>query len=51
MEKITITKKIAKQGKNSIIVIPSYLREMIRPGNLVKIEISNVNVDGGLTEI
>ena len=49
MDKIIITKKIAKQGKNSIIVIPSYLREMIKPGNIVKVEITNLDIDGGLT--
>jgi hypothetical protein len=45
MDKITITKKIAKQGKNSIIVIPSYLRDAFRPGNIVKVEIENLELN------
>jgi len=40
MNKITITKKIAKQGKNSIIVIPSYLNEKLSPGKIVQLEIT-----------
>lgn len=39
MEKIIITKKIAKQGKNNILVIPTYLRDFIGAGSLVKVEI------------
>jgi bifunctional DNA-binding transcriptional regulator/antitoxin component of YhaV-PrlF toxin-antitoxin module len=45
MNKIVMTKKIAKQGKNSIIVIPSYLREVFKPGNVVKIEIENLELN------
>ena len=40
-----MTKKIAKQGKNSIVVIPSYLREVFKPGNVVKIEIENLELN------
>ena len=43
--KITLTKKIAKQGKNSIIVIPSYLKEVFKPGNVVKVEIENLELN------
>jgi len=46
MDKITITKKIAKQGKNSIIIIPTYLKNMIKPGRLVRIEITNLKSNG-----
>lgn len=42
MNKIIITKKIAKQGKNSVIVIPSCLKEMLQPGSIVKVEITNL---------
>jgi len=34
-----ITKKIAKHGEQAIIVIPSVLREQLRPRMLVKIRI------------
>lgn len=42
MDKIIITKKIAKQGNNSVIVIPSYLKDRILPGTLVQVEITNI---------
>lgn len=35
----TITKKIAKHGVQSIIVIPSLLKEKIKPNMLVKVTI------------
>jgi antitoxin component of MazEF toxin-antitoxin module len=35
----TITKKIAKQGNRSIIVIPSILNDQLRPSTIVKITI------------
>ena len=35
----TITKKIAKHGKQAIIVIPSILKEEIKPRMLVKVKI------------
>lgn len=34
-----ITKKIASQGKNSVIVIPSLLKEELKPSTIVKITI------------
>ena len=40
MNKIIITKKIAKQGKNSIIFIPSYLNEKLSPGKIIQLEIT-----------
>lgn len=42
MNKFVITKKIAKQGKNNVIVIPSCLKEHLKAGSLVKIEITNL---------
>ena len=41
----TITKKIAKHGSQSVIVIPSVLRDKIKPQTLVKIQIEIL--DGG----
>jgi hypothetical protein len=38
-ESITITKKVAKHGKQSVIVIPSVLSNLIQHGMLVKITI------------
>jgi len=38
-KQFTITKKIAKHGKQSIIVIPSILKEKIISGMLVKVTI------------
>ena len=34
-----ITKKIAKQGKNSIIVIPKFLQDDLKRGVIVKLTI------------
>ena len=44
-QKYTITKKIAKHGSQSVIVIPSVLRDKIKPQTLVKIQIEIL--DGG----
>jgi hypothetical protein len=33
----TITKKIAKQGKQAVLVIPSLLKDVLKPGTLVKV--------------
>jgi len=37
--KFTITKKIAKHGKQSIILVPKILEDKLKPGTIVKIEI------------
>ena len=42
MRKIIITKRVAKQGKNSIIVIPADLKELLKAGDLIQIEISKI---------
>jgi len=39
MEQYIITKKIAKQGKHNLIIIPMYLNEKIKAGSLAKITI------------
>jgi len=35
----TITKRIAKHGRQAIIVIPSALNELVKPSMLVKVTI------------
>lgn len=35
----TITKKIAKHGKQAVIIIPTLLQEQISPGKLVEVRI------------
>ena len=45
----TITKKIAKHGKQCIIIIPSALKEQINSGMLAKITIDVL--EGGENEI
>ncbi len=37
--KFTITKKIAKHGKQAIIVVPTLLQEQLRPGTIVQLTI------------
>jgi len=37
MEQFVITKKIAKQGKNNVLIIPTFLKDKLRPKTLVKI--------------
>ncbi|HLC52967.1 MAG TPA: hypothetical protein VJK03_00330 [Candidatus Nanoarchaeia archaeon] len=37
---ITLTKKIAKHGKQAIIVIPRFLQHTLKPRTLVEIKIS-----------
>ncbi|MBW2972715.1 hypothetical protein KY359_06795 [Candidatus Woesearchaeota archaeon] len=39
MDRYVITKNIAKHGKNSIIVIPSVLKEELQPKTTVKVTI------------
>lgn len=38
----TITKKIAKHGSQSIIVIPSFLKDELKPKTIVEIKIEVV---------
>ncbi|MBU1202338.1 MAG: hypothetical protein KJ583_00715 [Nanoarchaeota archaeon] len=38
-KQFVITKKIAKQGKNTIIVVPKVLQEELTKGTLVKLTI------------
>lgn len=43
-KEFTIRKKIASQGKNSIIVIPKLLKEELRPKTVVEINIKILDV-------
>jgi hypothetical protein len=36
----TITKKIAKHGKQSVIVIPSFLQDELKPKTIVEVKIN-----------
>jgi len=41
MQKLfTITKRIAKHGKQNVIVIPSFLQSELRPKTIVEVKIS-----------
>ena len=40
--KFTITKKIAKHGKQAIIVIPKFLQDELKPRTVVKLHIEIV---------
>lgn len=37
--KFTITKKIAKHGKQAVIIIPALLQKMLRPGKVARMDI------------
>lgn len=39
-KRFTITKKIAKHGSNSVIIIPKFLQEDLKPKTIVEISIS-----------
>lgn len=39
MKTFTLTKKIAKHGKQAIIVIPKMLQEMLKPHTIVELKI------------
>jgi hypothetical protein len=38
-KQFTITKKIAKHGKQAVIIIPTLLQEHLKPSTLVEIKI------------
>lgn len=38
-KKFTITKKIAKHGNQTIIVLPKILQEFLKPDTIVKLDI------------
>lgn len=39
MKEIIITKQISKQGLQSVLIIPSFLRDKLRPKTLVEVKI------------
>jgi len=39
MTEFTITKQISKQGSQSMIIIPAFLRDKLRPKTLVEVKI------------
>ncbi len=39
MNEFTLTKQISKQGNQSIIIIPTFLREKLKPKTLVEVNI------------
>jgi hypothetical protein len=39
MKSFTLTKRIAKHGQQSIIVIPKLIEEHLKPGTIVEIKI------------
>lgn len=39
MTTFTITKKIAKHGRQAVIIIPSLLQEQLKSGTLVEVRI------------
>lgn len=50
IQKFTITKRIAKHGRQAVVIVPSLLQEILFPGVLVEItfEIKNEVMKGGL---
>lgn len=42
MTSLTITKKIAKQGENLVLIIPKNLHDYLDHGDLIKVEITKV---------
>lgn len=43
MKSYTITKKIAKHGRQAVIIIPTLLQDSLSPGKLVEIKIEILN--------
>ncbi len=43
---ITITKKIAKQGDNLVLIIPRNLHPLLKGGDLVKVSINKIDLGG-----
>ncbi len=40
MKQYSLTKKIAKHGKQAIIVIPKLLQDELKPGTIVEIKVN-----------
>ncbi len=39
----TITKKIAKHGRQAVLIIPTLLQEQLSPGKLVEVKIEIIS--------
>jgi len=39
MQEFTITKQISKQGSQSVIIIPSFLKDKLSPKTIVEVKI------------
>ena len=54
MNEFTLTKQISKQGPQTVIIIPSFLREKLKPKMLVEIKIKilddNINTKGEIDD-
>ncbi|MFH1802895.1 MAG: hypothetical protein ABH864_05615 [archaeon] len=46
-KKFTIMKRIAKHGNQAIIVIPQMLKEHLKPGTIVQLDIQKVSQGEG----
>ncbi len=45
MSEYTLTKQISKQGEQSVIIIPSFLKDKLRPKTVVEIKIKILSED------
>ena len=45
MTEFTLTKQISKQGEQSVIIIPTFLREKLKPKTLVEVKIKVIGED------
>ena len=48
MKEFTITKQVAKQGDNSIIVLPKFLKGEINHKDIVEVRIKVIRTEEGL---
>ncbi len=44
MGEYTLTKKLSKHGKQCILVIPSYLTNVLKPSSVVEVKIKTLEV-------
>ena len=42
---LTITKKIAKQGKNLVLIIPRHLHPFLGRGDLVQVQLTKIPME------
>jgi len=47
MQTLTITKQIAKQGSQSIIVLPKVFENILKPRDLVEVKIKLIQKNSG----